>query len=145
MKQYLSYISQYEVYPGEYSPMPGTEALLRELKTKDDTSKPLVNMDEMNDCYKVKVAIPGARREDIFLNIDENILSIAVLKQQHPKTDKENKIHEFDSNNFERHLLLPKYGDAIFINAEYKAGILYIYIPKSKNPVRNLRARVVVY
>ncbi|MEO6290498.1 MAG: Hsp20/alpha crystallin family protein [Ginsengibacter sp.] len=145
MKEHLSYINEYPVYPGEYNLMPETEALLKDLKTKEHGSKPLVNMDELKDCYKIKVVIPGAMREDIFIDIDKNVLSIAVLQHDSNGGKKKLAIHEFESNNFERHIILPQNADAIFVNAEYKEGILYIYIPKAEIPVRNMSARVVVY
>ncbi len=140
----LSSANDYPVYPGKYIPMPGTKKLLKGLRAHGSALMPPVNMDELNDCYRIKVAIPGAKREDIFINIDKNILSIAVLQSDSNGGRKHLK-HEFESNNFERHIILPKNADSIFANAEYKEGILYIYIPQSKDPVKNLSAVVVIY
>jgi HSP20 family protein len=80
MKKDLSLTNKYPVYPGEYIQMPETEALLVSLQANQSGSKPLVNVEESKDCYTVEVFIPGSRREDIFLNIDKNILSIVALQ-----------------------------------------------------------------
>ena len=145
MKHSLFYSNQYPVYPGEYIPMPEARALLKKLKIKDHLSRPLANMDELKNCYVVRVIIPGTKREDIFVDIDKNILSIVAFYHEVTGNRKQLKLHEFESNNFERHIALPPNADSIFVNAEYKEGILFIYVPKSKNPVKNLRSRIVVY
>ncbi len=124
--------------------MPESAALLQDFKFHGHIAKPAVNIDELNHSYKIKVIIPGAKKEDIFINIDKNILSIAVLQKDSDSSNKHLK-HEFNPDNFERHIALPSNADSIFVNAEYNAGILSIYIPKSNNPVKNLKARIVVY
>ena len=68
MTDNLLYTKECLVYPGEYIPMPEVEALLEELKIpgKDSAAKPLMNMDEFKDCFKIEVIVPGVRGK-IFL------------------------------------------------------------------------------
>jgi len=132
MKSSLLYEKEYSAYPGEYIPMPETEALLNELKltAKDSCIKPLVNLDEYDDCFKIEVALPGIKREEIFIQSHDTILQVAVLRNAHEMPEKKLQIHEFDNKNFHRNILLPENADVEFIAAEYREGILKIYIPK---------------
>ena len=144
----LTYKKDYTVYPGEYNPLPEVQAFLDELKirAKDSAAKPLVNMDEYEDCFKIEMVVAGARREDIFINVNENVLSIVVLHKDCAGYKKNKlQIHEFDTESFERHILLPDDADTEFVSAEYSQGILNLYIPKTLNPSGTHTSQVVVY
>ena len=147
MKSNLLYEKEYSAYPGEYIPMPETEALLRELKltAKESDISPLVNMDEYDDCFKIEVALPGIRREEIFIQSHDTILQVAVLHKAHEMAEKKLQIHEFDHNCFHRNILLPENADAEFIAAEYREGILTIHIPKDGESCTISTNQVVVY
>ena len=144
MKKQFPITSKYPVYPGEYIHMPETEALLRSLQTHQNASMPLLNVEELKDCYTIEVFIPGTKREDIFLNIDKNILFIVALQNSEYSMNDQLK-HEYEPDNFKRHIILPHNADCIFLSARYEKGILHIYIPKSENIVENLAATVPVY
>lgn len=144
MKKQSFITNKYHVYPGEYIHMPETEALLRSLQTQQSASRPLVNVEELKDCYTIEVFIPGSKREDIFLNIDKNILFIVALQNSEYSMNTQLK-HEYEPANFKRHIILPQNADCIFLSARYELGILHIYIPKSEKIVENLDARVPIY
>jgi HSP20 family protein len=141
-------MKEYSVYPGEYIPMPEEEALLEDLRIhcKDEVAKPLVNMNELKDCFTIEMMVPGVKRDDIVIHVHDNILSIAVLHKDCGDVKKKKlQIHEFDSECLKRSILLPGNADTVFINSEYEAGILRIYIPKTKHPVKNPHSRIIVY
>lgn len=136
------------VYPGEYNPLPETEALLNELHQAgiDSFASVPVNMDEFEDCFTIEMLVPGVQREEICIHTEENILSVRILhKKQDDTKAKKLQIHEFESGSFERHLLLPENADPEFIIAEYRQGILKLYVPKTKEPIKNSISRIVVY
>src|SRR5947208_1451693 len=131
---------EYSIYPGEYIPMCGVNALLNELKLtgSNSTTQPLVNMDECKDCFRIHVVVPGARRENIITHVENNILSIVVLNRSTEEFNIEKpQIHEFNTECLQRHILLPDSADTEFVRAEYKQGILTIYIPKAHGPSKN--------
>ena len=141
-------MKEYSVYPGEYVPMPEDEALLEELKipANDSAAKPLLNMDEFKDCYIVEMRVPGVKRDEIIIHVHDDILSIAVLHREPGKIKRKKlQIHEFDSACLKRSIILPRNADSVFINAEYEAGILRLYIPKTKHPAKNPHTRIIVY
>ena len=147
MKNNFSCQKEYSAYPGEYIPMSEAKAMLKELKLtpKDFLAKPPVNMEEYKDCYKIDVIIPGVRREDIFIYVQDTILSIMVLHMACEEIKKKLQIHEFDIKGRERHILLPENADTEFVSAEYKQGILRLHIPKSLQPAATNFQQIVVY
>ena len=146
MKEILPHISDYPVYPGEFNLMPEMEMLVEEmhLKKKHAASTPLLNMVETAKSFKVEIIIPGAKRENILIEAEDNILSIIVRYDQ-SVTDRKLKIGEFKPETYERHILLPVNADLILLTAEYRAGILKLYIPKSKAAIKNRHTRIAVY
>ena len=123
------------------------EALLKELKQTrtDPGASPLVNMKEDKDCIKIEMIIPGVRREDIFIHVQDSILSIMVLHMACENVKKEMQVHEFDTRCLERHIVLPENADTEFVSAEYRHGILCLQISKAKEPAAFKSQKIVVY
>jgi HSP20 family molecular chaperone IbpA len=42
-------------------------------------------------------------------------------------------------------IVLPVNADPVFISAEYKAGILLLYIPKSTRPSKWMNTKIAIY
>lgn len=136
------------IYPGAYVPLMEEKELQEELRRPHEggTVLPPVNVTELPDSYKIEVAMPGLKREEFQLHIDENILSVcAVHKQRGNRLEESFQLHEFNYECFDRHILLPENADIEFTCAEYKEGILRLYIPKTEKPTKNLHTRIVVY
>lgn len=102
-------------------------------------------MDEFIDCFKFKVALPGAKREDISIRAYNNILSVAVLYKDCEKREQQSQLHEFEVQSFERIIILPDDADTEFANAEFKEGILSITIPKAKVHIKYALQQIIVY
>ena len=143
----LSSLKECLVYPGEYIPLPEIEALAKEIRIngKQSVVKPLVNMDEQEDCDKIEVALPGILREDIFVNVYGNDLTVIVFHKNSVELKEKLQIHEFDTDFLVRHLLLPETADTEFICATYQSGILCFYIPKNPAPHPSRLNQIVVY
>lgn len=134
-------------YPGEYVPrsVAEWEGQLGSHPDYDVVSQPFVNITEFQDNFKLEVVVPGVRREDIVIRLNGKMLSVYVSHDYLFSEIKKNRLHEFDGCYFERHIRLPANCDPEFISAEYRNGIIVMYIPKSDwaEPVFN--RRVVVY
>jgi HSP20 family protein len=136
------------IYPGEYVPSPDLKGLEQELKLSHlgFKAKPLINLVDTPREIKIEVALPGVKREDIFIYTRYNILSIMALRPNDKRPEPEcGQIHEFDTNYFERHIVLPENADTDFISAEYKQGVLYVIILKNNGQVSLEGKHVVVY
>jgi HSP20 family protein len=148
MKNTILYESACSIYPGEYTPLLNEEEVLTELNQlqSNNVILPRVNISDESDIFKIELAIPGVKREDFLVYANENVLSVsAIHKVAEPATLNERKMHEFDNQYFDRHVILPSNVDPEFSIAEYISGILYIFISKSNALVNTLRTRIPVY
>jgi HSP20 family protein len=92
---------------------------------------PTVNTREGDDAYYVDVDLPGISKEDINIDVDENVLTVSgerKVKEEH----KEDNYYKVESayGKFERSFTLPDDADADKIEAASKEGVLEISIPK---------------
>lgn len=135
------------VYPGGYMPIPEAEAVLGEQLSgkKDVAAKPSANMEEFKDYFKIEILIPGVKRENIFIQVNDHILSITVAGKESDGLKKKLQIHEFNINYPERYILLPATADTEFVNAEYHQGILSLHIAKAGKSEKVATAEIVVY
>jgi len=148
MKNDILYSPGYSIYPGDYVPLLKAEEIEEELKHSHEGEAlfPPVNITELADSFKVEVAIPGVRREDFLLHTTDNILFVRVLNKEYKLHGAERfQLHEFNYECFDRHIVLPENADAEFTSAEYKAGILRLYLPKTDQPSKNRPTTIVVY
>jgi len=146
MTSQISNAAEHAVYPGEYVPLPETEALVQSLTLWDiNTAKPLVNMDEQEDCFSIEMFVPGVSHEEILIYVHDNILSVIVLNQNYGTFIKPSETHKYKINHFERHIVLPANADAAFASATYRQGILKLYIPKNETPTLSGSIHIIVY
>lgn len=113
----------YSIYPGEYVPLYETTMMMEALRhqpRKNMESQPLKLL-ECDDCFKVDLALPGVRREELMVCVRENTLSVAVLPAHGPEP-------------VDRQVFLPEYIAPEFVTASFNLGILHVYLPKSTSP-----------
>lgn len=107
---------------------------------------PSVNITESGDCYKIEIALPGVDRESFLVYAEKNVLSVYAVQHHQKIGDPEKfRLHEFSCNCFERHIELPGDADTEFVSAEYKEGVLRIYVPKAPEQSIVQHTRIVVY
>lgn len=93
---------------------------------------PAVDVFEDEDCIKIDVEIPGLKKEDLDIQLHENILTIkGERKFEHE--DKKDNYHRIERGygNFVRTFTLPNTVSQEKIGAGYKEGILTITLPKT--------------
>jgi HSP20 family protein len=97
------------------------------------TRVPAVNISETADNFHVELAAPGLKKQDFQINLDRNVLNIAVETQT--QNNEENKRYgkrEFSYTSFARSFTLPEQADYNRIEAQYEDGILKIDIAKKE-------------
>jgi HSP20 family protein len=140
--------SEYSIYPGNYVPILNEKEISEEIvKTKQGGIMiPSVNITESGDCYKIEIALPGVDRESFLVYAEKNVLSVYAVQHHQKIGDPEKfRLHEFSCNCFERHIELPGDADTEFVSAEYKEGVLRIYVPKAPEQSIVQHTRIVVY
>lgn len=105
------------------------------------TQVPAANICETENEYTVELAVPGLKKEDFIVDIDNNVLEIKVEKEESKKEEKENYTRkEYDYQAFYRSFNLPDSVKPEKINAKYTNGILSIHLPKQvKTPQQKIK------
>jgi HSP20 family protein len=94
---------------------------------------PLVDITEDEKEYVVKAEIPEMKKEDIKLNVHNDLLTITG-ERKYEKEEKGKKYHRVERayGSFMRSFTLPEDADGSKVSAEYKDGLLNVHIPKSE-------------
>ena len=145
----LLYAEKISAYPGEYTPNRlKFQALAEELsKPHEGACNPADNIFETPEYYKIEIAAPGLKREDLFVSInDRGCLSVSALHKESDRIsiDKYHK-HSFNYECFTREFKLPENIDTDFVKAEYRSGILSIWFLKTEKPYQRRASVIIVY
>jgi HSP20 family protein len=94
---------------------------------------PAVDIKETEKEYLVKAELPGVKREDVKVSLEDGVLMIEGERRQEKDTEGE-KTHRVERfyGTFCRSFTLPEYADAKAIRAESKDGVLKVHVPKLK-------------
>src|SRR5690242_21322249 len=94
---------------------------------------PLVDISEDDKEYVVKAEIPEMKKEDIKINVHDDVLTVSG-ERKYEKEEKGKKYHRVERayGSFMRSFALPENADGSKINAEYKDGMLKVHLPKSE-------------
>lgn len=96
-------------------------------------SLPKVNIKENADSYVVEMAVPGLKKSDFKLDLDNQVLSISTEKTEENEQEEENYTRrEFGYASFKRTFTLPESVNEDKIDAKYTDGILSVYLPKKE-------------
>ena len=97
------------------------------------TTVPAVNIHENDATFQIDLAVPGKKKADFEIEIEDGLLSIASQEKQ-DKTSEEGKFtrREFSYNSFKRSFTIPESVDVSKIDATYSSGVLTISLPKKE-------------
>lgn len=107
-------------------------------------SLPKVNIKENAEAFTVELAVPGFKKSDFKLDLDNDVLSISTETKDEKEHKEDNYTRrEFGYSSFKRTFTLPDSVDDEAINASYKDGVLSILLPKKEEakqkPVRSIK------
>jgi len=94
---------------------------------------PTVDVSETRDNIVVTAEIPGLKKEDIKLSVQENVLTLSGEKKQETE-EKDANFYRLERNfgSFYRSFTLPTPVQPDKIKASYKDGVLKVSLPKSE-------------
>ena len=96
-------------------------------------SLPSVNSIENNDSFEIDLAVPGMKKDDFIIELNDKVL---VISSEKSSINNENmKLNEFDYSSFQRSFRVPDSVDLDKIKATYKNGILKIKLTKKKDSI----------
>ena len=97
-------------------------------------SVPSVNSLENNDSFEIDLAVPGMKKEDFTIELNDKVLIISSETSNTIENDKM-RLNEFNFSSFQRSFRVPDSVDQDKIMANYKNGILKIKLPKRKESI----------
>lgn len=94
---------------------------------------PKVNIKETPDAFMVEMAVPGLKKSDFQIDLDNQVLCISTeLKEENEEREGNYTRREFGYSSFKRTFTLPETVNEDAINANYNDGILSILLPKKE-------------
>ena len=103
---------------------------------KTSVWRPAVEVKQTDKAYKVRVQLPGVKKEDIDVESDNDFMTITAKieeeKEEKQEAEKNVKYHtcEFRYGKYQRTISFDYPIRANEARAEYKNGVLNVYIPK---------------
>ena len=93
-----------------------------------------IDVEEADDRFMVKADVPGVAREDIRVDVDGNMVSIAAEVRREKTEKKEGKVlrSERSVGMMSRAFTLPTEVDFEKAEAKYAEGVLFLTLPKRK-------------
>jgi HSP20 family protein len=96
---------------------------------------PRVDIAEENGNYELVADLPGLKKDDIKIEIHDNVLTLRGEKKlEQEKKDKNYRLAERYYGEFVRTFTLPDNVNKDGIEAEFKDGVLKLTIPKTEQP-----------
>lgn len=120
-----------------------TSSIFSDMLTENFTNYGGLNIVENEDNYELSMVLPGYKKEDININIDNDVLTIS----SEIKNEKEEKTKNYISRNFTKSsfckkLILSDDIDKDKINAKMEDGILNLKLDKIKKVELNTSKKI---
>ena len=93
------------------------------IEPQDRTYRAAVRMDEEGDNYVVRFEVPGVKKEDIILELNESVIALKAERREKQK-DEEIGI------SINRSVRIPEETEVSKVKANLKDGVLTVLIPK---------------
>ena len=92
-----------------------------------------IDLSENDTAYTVRAEIPGVKKEDVKVTVEDGVLTIQGERKQE-KEEKGRKYHRIERayGRFVRSFTLPDTVDEGKVRAEYADGVLKLHLPKSE-------------
>ncbi|SEI77417.1 heat shock protein Hsp20 [Cyclobacterium xiamenense] len=98
---------------------------------------PMVNILESNEAYRIEMGLPGTNREEIKVELDQQVLSISGSAKQNAANEQVHYLtKEFNYHSFSRSFQLPETIDTEQIDARFDNGLLALTLPKREEARR---------
>lgn len=94
---------------------------------------PRLDVTEDDASYIVRAELPGVKKEDIGVEVEDGVLSIAGEKHSaFAKGDEKQHVTERSFGSFSRRLRLPENANSLKIHASFENGVLVVRVDKTE-------------
>lgn len=98
---------------------------------------PKVNIRETKDTYLVDMAVPGLKKSDFLIDLENQVLSISTELEESNEYQQDSFTRkEFGYASFKRSFSLPETVKEDDIKASYTDGVLRIHLPKKEEAIQ---------
>jgi HSP20 family protein len=106
-------------------------------------SKIQMDFSESDNQYLLNADLPGIKKEDININVEDNLLSIEAERRME-KESKENKMYRQESyyGIYSRSITLPRDANPDSIDAKFEDGVLHLSIDKFPPDADNSKRKI---
>lgn len=96
--------------------------------------QPNVDVEERDDAYLLSVDLPGMKKEDIKVDLTDNVLTISGERKREEEHKDKGGVRRYESmyGRFERSFTLPSTVVVDKVEANMEDGVLKIALPKSE-------------
>lgn len=95
--------------------------------------RPMVDTYEKDDAIMIKAELPGLKKDDVSIDVNNNVLSIKGERKDEENVEEDNYYRrERFYGKFQRAFTLPDNVDTDKIEASFKDGILEVKVPKTE-------------
>ena len=103
-----------------------------DFKIPNHSSLPAVNIKELDTHFDIHLAVPGMKKSDLEIEVDNGLLSISSSTNNKDIIEEEFTRREFSFNSFKRTFTIPDSVDPSKVDACYSNGLLQLSLPKRK-------------
>lgn len=105
--------------------------------------RPCCEIRENEKEYKLKFMLPGMNKEDINIELAENVLTVkAEFKKEEMQEEEVLHISEFTYGNYEKSIRFEQEIDDEKSTSEYKNGILHITLAKKRENKKDIVKKI---
>lgn len=109
-----------------------------------DREFPLVNIRNLDKEFKVELAVPGYRKEDLKVEVSDGILTVSSERKMEKESEQDGwKRREFSYNSFSRSFQLPDNADPENVKASFTDGVLDLSITKKRPETSPVRTKAI--
>lgn len=106
---------------------------------------PAVNIKENGKEFKVELAVPGFKKDEFKVNVENDVLTISAERKEERKDENEKYTRkEYSYSSFTRSFTLPKAANGDAVVANYTDGILQLAIPKKEEAQQSAKREIKV-
>lgn len=129
------------VFPSMWNEMFDTEWMPFGKEKGNFLSSPAVNIKEEEQRFCIELAMPGIKKEDLNIDIEDKKLIIYAERKSETNEEKEGKYsrREFNYSSFKRSFTMPENVNIEAIKAQYEDGVLKIDLPKVEESISKLK------
>lgn len=106
------------------------------------TTVPAVNIVELEKEFKVSLAVPGMKKEDFKIDVQDDMITISAQKEEDKEeVDEKFTRREYNYTSFSRSFTLPENVKQDTIEAVYVDGLLQLVLPKKEEAKATVATR----